>query len=79
MRRSVVALQLRREGKMAVPIDDFLRTALRKFEAYQRTLLVSENVEARLRGAEQFVDFLLRGPVRRKHERVQRRKSQPVN
>jgi len=61
---------------MPIPIESLLRRALQKFEAYQKTLLVPENVQARLRGAEQFVDFLLRGPVRKKHESVQRRKQE---
>lgn len=55
---------------MAIPIEKLLRDALREFEAHQKTLLVQENVKARLRGARQFVDFLLRGAVRKKHEQV---------
>ena len=60
---------------MTTPVEALLKSALREFEKYQKTILVPENVQARLRGAEQFVDFLLRGPVRRKHERVERRRS----
>jgi hypothetical protein len=61
---------------MAMPIESLLKNALQEFEAYQKTLLVPENVAARLRGAEQFVDFLLRGPVRKKHERVRWRREE---
>lgn len=55
---------------MPIPIERLLRDALREFEAHQKTLLVEENVQARLRGARQFVDYLIRGPMRRKHEQV---------
>ncbi|MEP6935855.1 MAG: hypothetical protein ABI988_18270 [Nitrospirota bacterium] len=57
---------------MTTPVEVLLKSALRDFQKYQETILVPENVQARLRGAEQFVEFLLRGPVRRKNERVQR-------
>lgn len=60
---------------MISPVESLLKQALSDFDRYQRTILVPANVEARLRGAEQFVDFLLRGPVRKRNERVQRRKS----
>jgi hypothetical protein len=65
----------RRNRMITTPIETILKTVLTEFENNQRRILVEDKVAAPLRGAEQFVDFLLRGLVRKKHEIVSRRRT----
>ena len=42
------------------------KEGLWNFRTYQTNLVLPKNVDGKLRGADQLVDFLLRGPARKK-------------